>query len=298
MSTAIFAAEGSEGSMNRREAMGWFAKLGTMLGLSGTSAMTQSCDAAPDEQTARMIAAFPYPVVTVPGQRALAEWEKLKKRGDGWPVILGSDDESRAVIEHFSIDDPKVFEQPDVEAMGLPPLPVAKPVDEILFEARQIDIPAKLQELFDQEFGEDPFELEAGDWPKPGQMAPMELTVHRDVLSDELFPRVHIAILPTDDPTEAAAYLRWGGWNACPQPEVHVAMHQKWREQYGAEVVGMTDAVINMRAKRRPATRAEAMALAREQFLYCNDIVLQGTNTLEPLAMSLMESDWWYFWWD
>jgi hypothetical protein len=38
--------------------------------------------------------------------------------------------------------------------------------------------------------------------------------------------------------------------------------------------------------------------LAREQYLYCGDIVDQGTGTLSRLATALMADDWWYFWWD
>lgn len=110
--------------------------------------------------------------------------------------------------------------------------------------------------------------------------------------------QVHIVVVPTDDPTAVPAYLRWGGWNACPGPEMHVATLRRWRDAYGAELVGMSGDVLNLKVTRRPASRDEAMALAFEQFLYCPDIVLQGTNTFEPLALALMEGDWWYFWWD
>ena len=40
------------------------------------------------------------------------------------------------------------------------------------------------------------------------------------------------------------------------------------------------------------------MALAREQFVYCPDIVYQGTGTLAGLAAALLEGTTWYFWWD
>jgi hypothetical protein len=45
-------------------------------------------------------------------------------------------------------------------------------------------------------------------------------------------------------------------------------------------------------------SREEAMALAQEHYELCSDIVLQGPGTLEPLAATLMASDWWFFWWD
>ena len=55
---------------------------------------------------------------------------------------------------------------------------------------------------------------------------------------------------------------------------------------------------MNIKVARKPETRAAALDLAREQFAYCSDIVEQGVGTLSALAASLMENDWWYFWWD
>jgi Domain of unknown function (DUF4253) len=48
----------------------------------------------------------------------------------------------------------------------------------------------------------------------------------------------------------------------------------------------------------RPKTREEALALARDQYVYCADNIDQGVRTYSALAAALMESDWWYFWWD
>jgi hypothetical protein len=53
-----------------------------------------------------------------------------------------------------------------------------------------------------------------------------------------------------------------------------------------------------IRVNRRPETRGAALDLAREQYLYCSDIVDQGVQTFSALAAVLMQSDWWYFWWD
>jgi hypothetical protein len=55
---------------------------------------------------------------------------------------------------------------------------------------------------------------------------------------------------------------------------------------------------LNVRVARRPETRDEALALARLQYDYCDDIVEQGVETLSALGSSLMAHDWWYFWWD
>jgi hypothetical protein len=140
-----------------------------------------------------------------------------------------------------------------------------------------------------------------GDWPEelrdelPDDTG---LTIVRDVVSGAFLSKVHIALIPTDDWTEIPAYLRYGNWNECPAPEYQVAALRSWRDRYGAELVGMAFDTINLRVSRRPETREAALALAQEQYLYCNDIIEQGTQTYSRLAASLLASNWWFFWWD
>jgi hypothetical protein len=55
---------------------------------------------------------------------------------------------------------------------------------------------------------------------------------------------------------------------------------------------------MNLTVARKPQSRDEAIALAREQYAYCADIVDQGVGTISQLAKDLMAYDWWYFWWD
>jgi hypothetical protein len=40
------------------------------------------------------------------------------------------------------------------------------------------------------------------------------------------------------------------------------------------------------------------MALAWEQYWYCLDIVDQGVGSVSALAATLLNSTYWYFWWD
>jgi hypothetical protein len=110
--------------------------------------------------------------------------------------------------------------------------------------------------------------------------------------------KVHIALIPTDDWTTIPAHLQWGGWNACPHPEFHVAALRSWRDRFGAELVGLSRDTLELRVSRRPQTREAALELAREQYAYCNDIVDQGVGTLSVLAADLMADPWWFFWWD
>jgi Domain of unknown function (DUF4253) len=71
-----------------------------------------------------------------------------------------------------------------------------------------------------------------------------------------------------------------------------------WHDLYGAEVVGITSDVVEMHVAKPPLDRESALSLAKAQYLYCNDIVEQGTQTLSVLAATLLEGSVWYFWWD
>lgn len=144
---------------------------------------------------------------------------------------------------------------------------------------------------------EQPHEPPVGEWPKEKQESP-GLTVVADLLKGTPFPSVRIALIPTTDWTTIPAYLHWGGWNECPPPEYHVAAFRSWRDRYGAGLVGLSSDTLNLRVQKRPSTREEALSLAREQYAYCSDIVEQGTQNYSTLAATLMESDWWFFWWD
>ncbi len=81
------------------------------------------------------------------------------------------------------------------------------------------------------------------------------LSVATDVLSQKPFDKVYIALLPTAENAAAPAWLKWGNWNGCPPPDYHVAVVRRWREKYGAEIVGMSGDVLNLRVSRLPKTR-------------------------------------------
>jgi hypothetical protein len=105
-------------------------------------------------------------------------------------------------------------------------------------------------------------------------------------------------LVPASKPTDVPAVVGFGDWNECPAPEFHVALHRRWQERYGAELVGMSSDVIEMRVARPPRSRDDAMALAQEQYAYCDDIVHQGVESLSALAATLLEGTVWFFWWD
>ena len=106
-------------------------------------------------------------------------------------------------------------------------------------------------------------------------------TVAWDLLKGTYLDKVYIVTIPTNDWTMVPAYLRWGGWNACPPPEYHVVAFRSWRDRYGAKLVGMSNDTIDIKVASKPASRKEALALVDEQYEYCPDIVDQGTGSKE-----------------
>lgn len=238
-----------------------------------------------DAMIARMNELFRYEVVTVPGSNALSEWQRL--RGLGMPVVIGDDEQLDRLRQQFSIDDP---------IAGNPASPGTREPAEILADAAKLAYPGCL--TWSGGYASEDLRAPVGDWPAQVEANDDGLTVATDILSRKVLDRVHILLLPAKASWEVPAWLRWGNWNACPPPENHVAAMRHWHERYGAELVGIDGDTLNLRVSRRPQTREEALALARDQYRYCPDIVDQGVRTLSALAATLMASDWWFFWWD
>jgi hypothetical protein len=219
----------------------------------------------------------PFEIVEVPGAEALARWEALRAEAAGTATIV-------------ILDDLEVVIPSKAERRAL------------LEQASRVDVRAWLQERGAElrERGRPGEEYPPlGDWPADagGDVKP-EPWIYRDVLTRKPKERVFLAKIPTPRSWEAPAYLGLGGWNDCPPPEILVAVSRFWYEACGAQIAGATDSILEYRVGRPPSDRAAAEALAAEHFLVCPDSVDQGAGTLRNLAAGLVDSPWWFFWWD
>src|SRR5262249_38060142 len=134
-----------------------------------------------------------------------------------------------------------------------------------------------------------------GDWP--GEIAEKgSISLHRDVLSREIKPEIYLGLVTIEKCWHLPAALNYGGWNACPGPEVHCAFHRGWHDRFGAEITGMSGDVVECMVKNPPRNRQQATTLAWEQYWYCSDIVEQGCGSIFNLAATLLNSSYWYFW--
>jgi hypothetical protein len=210
--------------------------------------------------------------VLVPPRLAFAAWTVLREavpRTGAWPVVIGS--------------------QPRLPSLERG----AEPVAEILAKAARLDPQVWAKERVDAAPGG--FAPPSAPWPTSVQRL-AAFQILRE-LAQQPDPAV-IALAPTALPHEVAAHLRFGGRNVCPPPEVHVAVLRTWHEHFGAQPVVMTGNTLELLVGRPVATRDEALALAGFQYVYCADVVNQGTRSVEALAALLLGDPRWFFWWD
>lgn len=218
---------------------------------------------------------LPFKVMEVPGTEALGQMDALARSGEGYPVLLGAADDVERIAENMSFSE--------------------RSVSDLLEWAAKIDASAWLA----KRQAEDPeyYEAERGEWPA-GARPNSTISGLLDLATGEPLPSASIGLLPVKESWQVPCALKFGGWNECPFPQEHSAMFRHWYDTYGAEVVTVTSDVVEMRVKRPPETREQALTLAREHFVYCADIVHQGTETMEALAASLLGAPVWFFWWD
>lgn len=224
-------------------------------------------------------AQFPFDVQQVHGSHALAELERLRQLGpaEGFtPVLLGSDEELPMLLEGLEHEDDNT------------------PI-ELIARAEEIDIEAWFRqrvEAYPDYYGDLDFQEESED------VDPVGIIVHLDLVTRKPKSRVYIAKVPTPLSWQVPAHLKLGGWNECPSAEEQVAISRYWHERYGAEVIAATHDVVQYMVSNPPTDRVAAEVLAREQFIYCPDIVDQGVQTVANLAAALQGDRTWYFWWD
>lgn len=108
-----------------------------------------------------------------------------------------------------------------------------------------------------------------------------------------------LAEIPVSHPWEIFAWLPFGGWNECPDTSELMAVAEHWFDRYGAVPAVMTHDVLEF-SLPAPVDRDSAMELALEHYVFCPDVVDQGTEggTVGTLADTLAQSSVWFFWWD
>lgn len=235
----------------------------------------------------------PFPFVTVDGGGALAALAELQQTWqDATPVIWGDSGQASRLFELYD-------EEPDATPQAILAAAKGKTATELMDAHEAVGRAslaawhAKRGETVRERNEEAPH----GAWPHdvlPHQV-PFSLI---DAATGRPKPEILIGLIPTARSWEIPAFHRFGAWNDCPSPEIHVAIAREWAERYGARLIVNTADVIEFEIDAPIASREEAMSVAELQFRYCSDIVHQGTQTIEVLAASLIGAKYWFFWWD
>lgn len=110
---------------------------------------------------------------------------------------------------------------------------------------------------------------------------------------------VTVALVDAEQGWQVPTLLNYGFWNDCPEPAVHGAVLRHWNDRYGAELVCMDHASLELVMSRPPWTRLEALAFAGEYAGYCSDgMDLYQAEGLPDLAACLINAGVVHFWWD
>ena len=221
---------------------------------------------------------FPHELIRVPGTDAVFQalaWREVW-RGSFTPVVLGPKNDFDMIADVWD----EVKESPQ----------------DFIQRAQAVNLPAWLEKRLGES---SPLEdlTDESAWNMVTAASGDFATVTNSS-SGKPYPWVWVAKVPTTQPCEVPAWLKLGGWNACPNTEEHVALWRQWQEKYGAEILCVTGDVIEATVARPPEDKEACYVLAREQFAYCDDIVTQGVGTIDALAASLRGSKSWFFWWD
>jgi len=242
-------------------------------------------------------------------------WRILRERVDEtlrWPVVIGETNDALELIDHATKTTPEDTAATIEKGLKLDILQWMEDTkaQNALYEAP----PSESNEQSQASNAGHPFSdffnsvtrvfgKPSSGHPKPVQpprtsFQKYSFAAPTDLLSKTFLPEVNIALPPTALPWEIPAYLKYGDWNGCPAPEIHVALFKRWHELHGAEVFAMVRDVVELHIRKPPISPSDAMSIAQEQYLFCPDIVLQGTDTIEGLSKEIINTDGWFFWWD
>lgn len=199
-----------------------------------------------------------------------------------WPFLLNADADMSPDLAHFAANEADLAELSRGEALNS---------DDVL---REMAAMAASDDAPDDEGGErdeSTYDQEAS-------------AVTPDVLEDiegrlQSDKPYRLALIEAAHGWEVPSRLAWSGAvNYDLSGAQHVAVLRRWSQRYGANLLTLGFDTIELFVERPPAGKHEALAVAREQFAYCPDIVWQGVGTIGSLAATQARSRLWYFWWD
>lgn len=226
-----------------------------------------------------LVASFPYELVKTTGDDAFDQWINLREQGrrEGFvPVIIGGAADVEAVYNHY-------YEYCEAEI---------ETTQSILEKADALDV----ETWFASQTTDHSSTIHSKQLPSVMGKTLPRFIIHplMQGFGKKRKPIVYIAKIPASESWQIPAYLRLGGWNDCPPPFVQTAVSRYWKKRHGAEIIAVNGDLVEYKVAQPPQDWEEALRLAQEHAIYCSEIC----PNLEKMALQLMETNIWSFWWD
>jgi Domain of unknown function (DUF4253) len=123
----------------------------------------------------------------------------------------------------------------------------------------------------------------------------VETAAEEAYLPDEPLLGLVPAARPADVPVAAGWFGMRRSWDDVAAVS---AVLRSWEERFGALLVGMGRASLELAVAAPPWERSECLAIAAEHFAFCDDTYKGNPGTLRDYANLLRGCTRWSFWWE
>ncbi|MEV7522126.1 DUF4253 domain-containing protein [Streptomyces sp. NPDC091371] len=155
--------------------------------------------------------------------------------------------------------------------------------------------------------GEDLIAPFGRDWPglamagaAVGDPAAGAGALARELIRDGVLGRPRLALVPARRGADVPAAIGWSGPVNHENDMARIAaVLRSWEDRFGARVLALGFASLDLYVPAPPRTLAQALPVAAEHFAFCPDNVWQGSGTVRDYAEeAIVGSAHWSFWWD
>ena len=108
-----------------------------------------------------------------------------------------------------------------------------------------------------------------------------------------------LGLVPVRRPADIPAAAGWFGMGTSWDDVVAVsAVLRSWEDRFGATLVGLGHASLELAVAAPPWEPSECLAIAAEHYAFCDDTYRGNPGTLRDYANLLRGATRWSFWWD
>ena len=112
-------------------------------------------------------------------------------------------------------------------------------------------------------------------------------------------PPARIGLAAASRPADVLPLIGWdGAANHWESAVIISAVLRSWEERFGARLLRVGFAEVELLVQRPPRTLEAAQRLAAEQFAFCDECAGQGLHDVSSITEYLLSAPTWTFWWD